>query len=120
MEYRGRYKVKKEITNTLGTIELRGDTPDVIKRIKDMEKMFKKDGYFKFRIDEESDRYEDYSYSILIGTRLETDEEFSKRVADSKKRSAAAKIAAKTKAAKKEERELSQYKKLHEKYKDKI
>ena len=81
---------------------------------------YKNKGYFRFSIEKEREyEYgcpEGYDFHQLSGTRLETDEEFAKRIADSKKRSIAAKKAAKTKAIKKVERERKQYLKLHAKY----
>ena len=80
----------------------------------------KKNGFFKFFIEKDTEyEYgcpEGYTTHYLWGVRLETNIELKKRVDNTKKRSTAAKKAAKTKAIKKVERERKQYLKLHAKY----
>lgn len=128
MEYKGRNKMKKnekrEITERLDTLEFEGSVDITITCLQTVMKNHRKKGFFKFYVEKDTEHYygdpESYDVHYLEGVRLETDEEFAKRIADNKKRSKAAKLAAKTKAIKKAEREFKQYKKLHAKYKGKV
>ena len=114
---------KKEITDRLATLDFEGDLENTIAYLKKTMKDFKKLGYSKFSVDKETEYGYgcDDSYDVyhLMGVRLETDEEFSKRIETSKKKSIAAKKAAKTRAIKKEEREHAKYLELHAKFKGK-
>lgn len=114
---------KKEKEQRLESIDFEGDLVLTIKYLQKKMKDYRKEGYIKFSVNEEKDYdyyrgEEAYTTYELIGTRLETDAELQKRIEDNKRRSKAAKLAAKTKAIKKEERERKQLKKLQEKYKD--
>jgi hypothetical protein len=111
---------KKELTRRLDNLDLEGSVDILITCLKTVMKNHKKNGYFKFFIEKDIEyEYgcpEGYATHYLHGVRLETDEEFAKRIATTKIRSKAAKAAAKTKAIKKVERERKQYLKLHAKY----
>ncbi len=113
---------RKEIKTQLQTFDFEGDLDETQKCLKIVTDEWKAKGYFKFYIEGEIE----YEYGCsdssithyLHGTRLETDEELAKRIADNKKRSKAAKLSAKTRAIKITERERKQYLKLHAKYKN--
>lgn len=115
---------KKEIKIRLGDLDLEGSVDITITCLQSDMKNHNKNGFFKFYIEKETeyeyDCPEAYTVHYLYGVRLETDEEFAKRIADSKIRSKASKKAAKTKAIKKIERERKQYLKLHAKYGGKV
>lgn len=129
MEYKGRNKMKqnekKEITERLdNNLDFEGDLESTIKSLQKTMKNHRKKGFYKFDLEQE----QDWDYGLresndtftLMGTRLETDEELAKRIASNKKKSKVAKLAAKTRAIKKVERERKQYLKLHAKFKGKI
>ncbi len=113
---------RKEIRKKRDLLDFEGDVEIVITRLRTIMNNHKKDGFFKFDIEKEVecgyhlDRYDIY---YIYGTRLETDDEFAKRIESNKKRVISARKAAMTRAIKKEEREYAQYLKLHAKYKDK-
>jgi len=120
MGYESRNKMKKEIKRQLDNLDLEGSVDILITCLEIIMKNHRKNGFFKFFIEKDTEyEYgcpEGYTTHYLHGVRLETDEEMAKRIADNKKKSAAAKKAAKTKAIKKVERERRQYLKLHAKY----
>ena len=112
---------KNEIRDLLTRqLNFEGDLETTIKILQKTIKGYKKISYIRFEVDKETEygygRDEQYDEHHLYGIRLETDEELAKRIADSKKRSAAAKKSAKTKAIKKAERERKQYIKLKAKF----
>jgi hypothetical protein len=124
MGYESRNKMnmydKKEIKTRLDDLDLEGSVDILLTCLNTVMENHKKNGFFKFFIEKDTDyEYgcsEGYTTHYLYGVRLETNVELQKRVEDTKKRSAAAKKAAKTKAIKKIERERKQYLKLHAKY----
>jgi hypothetical protein len=124
MGYESRNKMKKnekkEIKRRLDDLDLEGSVDITLTCLKTVMKNHKKNGYFKFFIEKDTDyEYgcpEGYTTHYLYGVRLETDEEFAKRIATNKVRSKAAKAAAKTKAIKRIERERKQYLRLKAKY----
>ncbi len=114
---------KKEIRKQLDSLDFDGDVEITITCLQTIMKNHKKDGFFKFTIEKETEygyHSDSYECHYLYGTRLETDDELAKRIVANKKRVVAARKAAKTKAIKREERERAQYLKLHAKYKGKL
>ncbi len=73
-----------------------------------------------FKIELVSSKFEEGYHDIEIsGVRLETDEEFKKRIEQNKKAKISAKKALLEKAQKLEEQQFATYKRLKEKFKDK-
>lgn len=107
------------ITIKLGTLEFEGRVEDLITELQNKMAEKKEEGFFDLFVEKETDYYgcrDGYDYFQLRGTRLETDEELAKRIADNERRSKAGKLAAKTKAINRVKRERKQYLKLHAKY----
>jgi len=72
--------------------------------------------YIRFELEGES--HYDESFGIKVyGVRMETDEEYDKRIEKVKKASEASKLAAKKKMENLKEKELKELKRLQEKYK---
>lgn len=115
---------KNQVKKQLDSLDFEGNAEIIITCLQTIMKNHKKDGFFEFHIEKETDYgYGDYGSCdtyYLIGIRLETDDELAKRIAANKKRVAAGRIAANTRAVKKEKKELEQYLKLHAKYKGKV
>lgn len=107
---------KKEIVEKLETLDFEGDLETTVLSLHNTIEKYHQKGFFNLRVEEEIDYYAcqcGYKYFELSGTRLETDKEMAKRIAETKKRSQASKKAAKTRAIKKAEKEHKQYIKLH-------
>lgn len=115
---------KKEIRTQLDSLDLEGLVETTLARLQTIMKNHKKDGFFKFDIEKETDYGYEYNDSCetyyLHGTRLETDDELAKRIAANKKRVVSARKAAKTRAIKQEERDRKKYIELHAKFKGKV
>lgn len=116
--------IKKEKRDILDTIDFEGNLEMTLIELQNVMANHRKNGYIKFFIEKETEYDygcpEGYTTHCLYGVRLETDEEFSKRIADRERRSKAAKKASKTKAANIEQKEIELYKKLHTKYQGKL
>lgn len=112
--------IKNEVKKFLQTIDMDDrDVDHLIDELQEIKKECKKDGFFKFFT--ECEATYDYSSEYgIYGVRLETDEEFEKRVERNKKQKASAKKAAKKREENKKAKDLETYKKLHKQYKGKI
>ena len=112
--------VKKEIRDSLEQLDFEGDLNRTIESLKKTIKEHEKKGYIRFEVEKDVEYdygcSECYNYHQLYGFRLETDSELEKRIADNKRRRASEKLAAKTRAIKKEEREHKKYLELHAKF----
>ena len=114
---------RKEIKERIETLDFEGDLAMTVTSLR--KTMYDHRGrYIRFEVEKETEY--DYGYNngytehYLYGIRLETDEEFKKRIDINEKKRKADKEAAVKREANKEAKELAQYEKLHEKYKDKI
>ncbi len=114
---------KIEKREQLQSVDLEGDVDATIKYLETLKKEYKEKGYYKFSLEKETEYYYDNDSSTsyyLYGVRLEYDTEFEKRIIDNKRRSKAAKKAAVTRKAANRKREMTIYKKLHDKYKGEL
>jgi hypothetical protein len=107
----------REILNYDTNLEL--DVDGIISKLKSFKKEYTKKGYFNLFLDKEYDRYDDYMVHNLTGYRLETDEEFNKRIEKNKANTARAKKSAAKRKANKKKKELEIYKELYEKFEGK-
>ena len=114
-------KKKKTIHQNLGEINLDGSIEGAIKDLQKKKKELEDKGYFDINI--ECEDYYDYGDSCarisMDANRLETDEEYDKRMERDKGRAAAAAKAAATRAKNKEAKELEIYEKLRKKFEKK-
>lgn len=77
------------------------------------------DMFFEFRIRLEQPAFEESAEIVLIGARLETDDEFNKRIEKSVKLSKAAKESAKKRKNDQDKKDFETYKKLKAKFGEK-
>lgn len=101
--------IKKEMLEEWGLGEMSLD--EVLESLKKTRKEYTEKGYFDLRFQDGSSY--DYSSSYLYGSRIETDEEYEKRMAAEQKREA---NKAK-RAADQREKDLARYEKLKKKLK---
>jgi len=116
--------IKKEKRDNLDTIDFEGNLEMTIIELQNIMANHRKNGYIEFFVEKETEYDygcpDGYAVHYLYGVRLETDEEFDKRIGDNLRRREAAKKASKTKAANKEEKEIELYRELHAKYQGKL
>ncbi len=112
---------KNKLHKNLGSIDVDCSLQQNIDSFQDLIKKYGKDGFFDLYI--EGEEVHDYGGSyhtiILYGYRLETDEEFNKRIAINKKQKISAKKAAATRKKKKEAKDIEEYERLCKKFEGK-
>lgn len=95
----------------------------LISKLRDDKKKFTKEDFSDLEIEQNYD----YAYDgrddkrfDLMGYRLETDEEFKKRIEKLKAKNIASRKSAKKRKDNKEKKEFEQYKRLHKKFEGKV
>lgn len=113
-------KIKENIVSW-DSYEMDGKLPEIIEKLNGVIQSNTNHFDFKIEVESESGWYDSCSTNILITAyRMETDEEFDKRIVASKKASEAAKLAAKVRAENEAIREKQLYESLKRKFEKEI